>query len=65
MEDALKWPFPQDSSVDIGECETLETSCSSVRVMQGRVTVRTVTQRSLSISALEIVEASVFDGPVV
>ena len=65
MEDALKWPLPQDSSVDIGERELLEASCSNVGVMQWCVTVRTVTQCTFSSSALEVVEAGVFDEPVV
>ena len=64
MEDALKWPLPQDSSVDIGEPETVEASCSSVGVIYC-LTVRTVTQRSFSSTALEVVEAGTSDGPVV
>ena len=65
MEDALEWPIPQDSSVDIGELEILEASCSSVGVMQWCCTVRTVTQCTFSSRALEVVEAGVFDEPVV
>ena len=65
MEDALKWPLPQDSSVDIGERETLEASCSNVGVILWSITMRTVTQRSFSSTALEVIEAGIFDGPVV